>query len=361
MRHALLSMLLLLVAVGCTNRGGYLVESTAVFEDGGRRSSQTIVFRCGVYRYTIGESLYSQREGDQHFLARRDGSLLLVSEFDPCETTPPPVGTPVEVRADSGLLFNSAFRPARASDMWISGDAAAPSGPRLLSISARRAPDSAAETRLLAQAFPSQPTRVSGRDLQDWPLLEDDRWLAIQAHVWRLRGSRCTAGDGAPVLVEGDASRDFCGARDLCQGDLYRRCREPVESLAAAPDPRLALIRLSPPAAGWHGPTLWSASALRAQGAPTARSGDHTNWAPEACIGSICRRFGSMDSRMMVWDPVTATVTVLSIDSGGAGSRAADERGFLPPTNPRGIDTPPGSSAASASQVEAPASSAKRQ
>lgn len=269
--RTILATTLALLLGSCGEVERYRVFTSVTFEDGATSSTQVMAVDCRIVNQRWRLPTLHLSEGVTHWLARADGSVLVLEPLEACRGRRPSDNQPVDMydplhprvgTADhSSWLFDSRDAP-HSVDQLNTGDLLKVDlGLRLSAVELTTGP--ATTDANLVDGFPGLRTL----DPSDHRIISNGQsrmifpgnWVGARAVLWRRRPGETCAG---PAPTEA--------------------CAEQVRYLRATPAPDFALIRISPETQGdayrmtYHDP----------RGVLAGSQG--VVWRPMICAGAHC-------------------------------------------------------------------------
>jgi hypothetical protein len=295
----------------------YRVTASVELGDHGRMRRSAVTSDCWALVATRGvrRGVRKSRRGEDNHFVLGDGSVLVLSELDPCRWVErvPPVGTTVAlVDADSGagapsvplraggeaLRFDNAFEPTTVTIYDLTALFTRPSDG--LVVDAASLTVVAARTEVmftLEERLPwlrAVPGGNAGRDLQEyWELHHQGNFLGFRATVTQLPDdARCPVRDPSadgPVVIAMQApctSVRLCMQRAAQEG---RSCGTRKGWLAASVDADFGTLSYSiDEDSDARIAVLYRESMLARSGAPGDRSNPSMRWTPRICMDGLC-------------------------------------------------------------------------
>ena len=269
--RAMLATTLALLLGSCGEVERYRVFTAVTFEDGAASSSQVIAVDCRIVNQRWRLPTLHLAEGATHWLARADGSVLVLEPLEACRGGRPSVNKPINMydplHPRSGMadhdswLFDDRDAP-HSVDQLNTGDLlGADRGLRLSALELTTGP--ATTDADLSEGFPGFRTldpsehRIIANGYAR--MIFAGHWVGARAILWKLKPGETCAGR-APT----------------------ERCADRVRYLRATPSPDFSLISISPDTQGdsyrmtYHDPRRVLAGT------------ENRVWRPMICAGNHC-------------------------------------------------------------------------
>lgn len=264
----------------------FLMESTAVFTDGGRTSSETLTVRCEVEARQEGPRVahYLVRTGPAHALVRADGSLLRLQDAGSCDRLRYAAAGEARTveRLLEAYLFDSFSAPTRLRSLREAALTGPAADPGLRSLTVRRAPEGAALSTPRPEL--ARLTEALGPDNGGGDFRRTDVFLTNREPSPACRAAIGREARGPTWLPESAV----CHTPVVCP-DGGRSCRlefEPVGYEMDAAGRRLTIRRDRPAEPGVYVRESVLHAAQEAAGVVTP-PGQYAN-PLEVCLGDLC-------------------------------------------------------------------------
>jgi hypothetical protein len=233
--RAVLATTLALLLGSCGEVERYRVFTSVTFEDGATSSRQMLPVDCEIVHQRWRMPTLHLAQGVTHWLARADGSILVLEPIAACYGGRPSADQPVDLNdplhqpagmADhSSWLFDQRDAPHSVDQLNTKNLLEADRGLRLSTVELTTGP--ATTTAKLVDGFPGLQTldpsehRIIANGHTG--MIVAGNWVGARAELWRIRpGETC---DG-PAPTES--------------------CADQLRYLRATPDPDFSMIRISP-------------------------------------------------------------------------------------------------------------------
>jgi hypothetical protein len=296
---------------------GYRVAASVTLGDHGRVRQSVVTSDCWALAATRGvrRGVRKSRRGEDNHFVLGDGSVLVLSDLDPCRWVDrePAVGTTVALVADdqSGApqavplrpggeawRFDHALDPGSVTIYDLAALFTAPSDGLMINAASLSVVSGRGELAFaLEQRLPwlrTVPRGNASKDLQNyWELHHQGNFLGFRATVTQLPDdARCPVRDPSadgPVVIALQApctSVRLCMQRAAQEG---RSCGARIGWLAASVDADFSTLTYSiNEGSGARVAVAYRESVLARSRAPGDRANPSMRWMPRICMDGLC-------------------------------------------------------------------------